>query len=52
MAEMTREEAMKVFAKHDRAAWRFHNANPKAFSENSAIYAKALLKSREKKEEK
>ena len=46
---MTRDEAMKVFEKYDRAAWRFHNANPKAFSENSVTYAKALLKTNEKK---
>ncbi|MBO5970740.1 MAG: hypothetical protein J6S14_19880 [Clostridia bacterium] len=49
---MSRDEAMKVFEKYDRAAWRFHNANPKAFSENSAIYAKALLKTNEKKKDK
>ena len=51
MAEMTREDCMKVFEKHDRAAWRFHNANPKAFSENSVTYAKALLKADEKRKE-
>ena len=49
---MTRDEAMKVFERYDRAAWRFHNANPKAFSENSVTYAKALLKLNEKKGEK
>ena len=49
MAEMTREECLAVFEKYDRAALSFHNANPKAFSENSVTYAKALLKTNEKK---
>ena len=49
MADMTRDEALDIFAKHDRAAWSFHVSNPKAFSENSVIYAKALLKLNEKK---
>lgn len=48
---MTREDCMKVFEKYDRPAWNFHNANPQAFSENSVTYAKALLKTNEKKEE-
>ena len=52
MADMTREDCMKVFEKYDRPAWSFHNANPKAFSENSVTYAKALLKANEKKEAK
>ncbi len=43
---------MKVFEKHDRPAWKFHNANPQAFSENSVTYAKALQKLNEKKEKK
>lgn len=47
---MTREDCMKVFEKYDRAALTFHNANPKAFSENSVTYAKALLKLNDKKE--
>ena len=51
MADMTREDCMKVFEKYDRAALSFHNANPKAFSENSVTYAKALLKTNEKKED-
>lgn len=49
---MTREESMKVFEKFDRPAWKFHNANPQAFSENSVSYAKVLLKLNEKKGEK
>lgn len=48
---MTREDCVKVFEKYDRPAWNFHNANPKAFSENSVAYAKALLKTNEKKKE-
>jgi len=47
---MTRDEAMEIFKKHDRAAWSFHASNPKAFSENSVTYAKALLKTNEKKD--
>jgi len=47
---VTREDCMKVFEKYDRAALTFHNANPKAFSENSVTYAKVLLKLNEKKE--
>lgn len=49
---MTREDCMKVFEKYDRAALSFHNANPQAFSESSVTYAKALLKTNEKKEDK
>lgn len=49
MPDMTREDCMEVFKKHDRAAWSFHNANPHAFSENSVTYAKVLLKLNEKK---
>ena len=51
MPDMTREDCMKVFERYDRAALTFHNANPKAFSENSVTYAKALLKLNEKKGE-
>ena len=49
---MTREDCMEVFRKYDRAALSFHISNPKAFSENSVTYAKALLKQNEKKGEK
>lgn len=52
MAGMSREDCMKVFEKYDRAALSFHNNNPQAFSENSVTYAKALLKTNEKKEDK
>ena len=52
MPRMTREDCLKVFEKHDRAALAFHIAYPKAFSENSVTYAKALLKLNEKKEDK
>lgn len=50
MPDMTREDCMEIFARYDRAAWSFHAQNPKAFSENSVTYAKALLKTNEKKE--
>lgn len=52
MADMTRDDCMKVFEKYDRAALSFHNNNPQAFSENSVTYAKALLKTNEKREDK
>ena len=52
MSDMTREDCMKVFEKHDRAALSFHNTNPAAFSENTVIYAKFLQRVKEKKEEK
>ncbi len=52
MADMSREDCMKVFEKYDRAALSFHNNNPQAFSENSVTYAKALMKTNENKEAK
>lgn len=52
MADMSREDCMKVFEKYDRAALSFHNNNPQAFSEISVGYAKVLLKTNEKKEPK
>lgn len=52
MADLSREDCMKVFEKYDREALSFHNNNPQAFSEMSVGYAKALLKTNEKKEDK
>jgi len=52
MADMSREDCMKVFEKYDRAALSFHNNNPQAFSEMSVGYAKVLLKQNEKKGDK